>query len=78
MHITKVFKSGEVLAVEIPAALAYEHSDVEFEIERIGDELRIRPARRRLTGVLAKFAAFAGSFMDDGRGEHEQSARERR
>ena len=29
------------------------------EIERVGDELRIRPARRSLAGVLENFAKFS-------------------
>ncbi|GAB7537604.1 hypothetical protein BGC_38220 [Burkholderia sp. 3C] len=63
-------------AVRIPADLAYDRSDVEVEIERIGDEIRIRPARRPLAGVLKKFAKFGPDFMADGRGEHEQAERE--
>ncbi|MET1535656.1 hypothetical protein [Burkholderia sola] len=33
-------------AVQIPADLAYERSDIALEIKRVGDEIRIRPARR--------------------------------
>ena len=58
---------GNFQAVRIPADLAYERTDIELEIERIGAELRIRPARRDLTGVLAKFARFSPEFMADGR-----------
>ncbi|MGO7287928.1 AbrB/MazE/SpoVT family DNA-binding domain-containing protein, partial [Rhizobium ruizarguesonis] len=43
MHTTKAFKNGNSQAVRIPAELAFERTDVELEIERIGDELRIRP-----------------------------------
>jgi antitoxin VapB len=43
---------------------------------RVGDELRIRPVRRRLTGVLKKFAKFSPDFMSEGREEHEQIERE--
>ena len=57
-------------------ALAYERSDLELEIERVGDEIRIRPARRPLAGVLKKFAKFSPDFMADGRGEQEQAERE--
>lgn len=73
MHTTKAFKHGNFQAVRIPAELAYARSDVEVEIERIGDEIRIRPARRALLGVLKKFAKFGPEFMDEGRGEQEQS-----
>lgn len=41
MHITRLFKSGNSQAVQIPADLAYERSDIELEIERVGDEIRI-------------------------------------
>ena len=68
MRTTKAFRNGNSQAVRIPADLAYERSDVELEIEGIGDELRIRPARRPLTGVLEKFAKFRPDFMSEGRG----------
>jgi antitoxin VapB len=76
MYTTRVFRNGNSQAIRIPVELAYELSDVEVEIERIGDELRIRPARRALTGVLKKFAKFGPDFMSEGRGEHEQADRE--
>ncbi|MBY0242648.1 MAG: type II toxin-antitoxin system VapB family antitoxin [Burkholderiaceae bacterium] len=76
MQTTKVFKNGNSQAVRIPADLAYDRTDIELEIERIGDELRIRPARRRLAGVMKKFAQFGPDFMADGRGEQEQVERE--
>ena len=44
MHSTRIFKNGNSQAVRIPADLAYERTDIELEIEREGDEIRIRPA----------------------------------
>lgn len=76
MHITRAFRNGNSQAVRIPADLAYETTDIELEIERVGDELRIRPQRRPLTGVLDKFARFGADVMSDGREAHEQSDRE--
>ncbi len=76
MHTTRVFKNGNSQAVRIPADLAFDRTDMEFEIERIGDELRIRPARRSLAGVMAKFARFSPDFMAEGRGEQEQAERD--
>lgn len=76
MHITRVFKNGNSQAVRIPADLAYERTDIELEIEREGDEIRIRPARRSLAGVMSKFARFSPDFMAEGRGEHEQAERD--
>ncbi len=76
MHITRAFKNGNSQAVGIPADLAYERTDIELEIERTGDEICIRPARRSLAGVLAKCARFSPEFLAEGRGEHEQSERD--
>ena len=76
MPASRVFKNGNSQAVRIPAELAYERSDLDVEIERIGDELRIRPARRSLAGVLEKFAKFSADFMAEGRGDHDQAARD--
>jgi antitoxin VapB len=76
MHTTRVFMNGNSQAVRIPADLAYERTDMELEIERNGDEIRIRPARRSLSGVLTKFAQFSPSFMSEGRGDQEQAERD--
>lgn len=76
MHMTRVFKNGNSQAVRIPSDLAYERTDIEMEIERVGDELRIRPARRSLAGVLDRFARFSPDFMAEGRGEQEQAERD--
>jgi antitoxin VapB len=50
--------------VRIPAELA---------CERFGDELRIRPAGRRITGALEAPASFSPSFMAE---EREQDKRQ--
>lgn len=76
MQTTKAFRNGNSQAVRIPSELAYERTDIELEIERIGDEIRIRPARRPLAGVLKKFAKFGPDFMSEGRGDEEQADRE--
>jgi antitoxin VapB len=76
MLTTRAFKNGNSQAVRIPADLAYERTDMDLEIERIGNELRIRPVRRSLSGVLAKFAQFSPDFMDEGRGDQEQAERD--
>jgi len=76
MHTTRAFKNGNSQAVRIPSDLAFERTDIELEIERVGDELRIRPARRSLAGVMAKFARFSPDFMAEGRGEQEQAERD--
>lgn len=76
MYITKVFRNGNSQAVRIPSDLAYDRTDIELEIERNGDEIRIRRARRSLDGVLQKFAKFSPGFMEQGRGDHEQADRD--
>ncbi len=73
---TKLFKNGNSQAVRIPAELAYASWDLELEIERDGDELRIRPARRRMGDVLGKFASFSPDFMAEGRGHDVEGERE--
>jgi antitoxin VapB len=76
IRTTKIFRNGNSQAVRIPAEIAFERSDLEVEIERIGDEIHIRPAQRPLTGVLEKFARFGKDFMAEGRGDEEQEDRE--
>jgi antitoxin VapB len=75
MLTTRAFRNGNSQAVRIPADLAYERTDIDLEIQREGDEIRIRPARRSLSGVLSKFAKFSSEFMAEGRGSQEQSER---
>jgi antitoxin VapB len=76
MHSTKIFRNGNSQAVRIPAELSYDRTDVEMLIERIGDELRIRPARQSLAGLMERFARFSPEFMAQGRGKHEQHERD--
>ncbi|AOK51394.1 AbrB family transcriptional regulator [Burkholderia stagnalis] len=78
MKLTRMFTSGNAQAVCIPADLACERSDIEREIERVGNEIRIRPMRRSLADVLEKFATFGPDFMADGRGGQEHARREGR
>jgi len=76
MATTRLFRNGNSQAVRIPAKLAYERSDLELEIERCGDELRIRPAGRPITGALQALASFSPSFLAAGRDQDEQQVRE--
>jgi antitoxin VapB len=76
MQLTKAFKNGNSQAVRIPAELAYDSTDVELEIERVGEEIRIRPVRKSLAGVMDVFARFSPGLMRDGRENHEQSERD--
>ena len=76
MAITKIFKNGNSQAVRIPSELAYSTWDIDLIIERQGDELRIRPAQRRIGDVLGKLAKFAPDFMVEGRGSNIEGERE--
>lgn len=76
MPVTRVFRNGNSQAVRIPANLAFDRNDLEVEIERVGDELRIRPLPRRLNGAMDKFKAFSADFMADGRGDNREGERE--
>jgi antitoxin VapB len=76
MTTTRLFKNGNSQAVRIPAELAFPSSDMELVIERVGEELRIRPAQRRMGNVMKALSSFSPSFMSDGRGHQEQAERE--
>jgi antitoxin VapB len=76
MATTKIFKNGNSQAVRIPADLAYSTWDIDLVIERVGDELRIRPAQRRMGDVLGKLAKFSPNFMVEGRGTNMEAERE--
>lgn len=58
MQTTRAFKNGNSQAVRIPAELAFDRTDVELEIERVGDELRIRPIRQSLAGSSTSSRVF--------------------
>jgi antitoxin VapB len=75
--LTRVFKSGNSLAVRIPKALANALASQDVEIEKIGDTLVLRPViKRKLTGLAEAFALFTPDFMADGREFHEQKDRD--
>ncbi len=76
MTQTKLFKNGNSQAVRIPAELAYTSWDIELVIERVGEELRIRPAPRRMGDVRGKLAQFSPNFMSEGRGRNDEGERE--
>lgn len=73
---TKVFQSGNSQAVRIPKELQFERIDLEYEIERQGDALLIRPASASLSNALDLFAAFTDDFMAEGRPEQGSQQRD--
>lgn len=77
--LTRVFKSGNSLAVRIPKELAIVDAAQEVEIERVGNTLVLRPlGQKTLAGVGDIFAMFSPDFMANGREfepEHERDWR---
>lgn len=53
MSRTRVFKSGNSQAVRIPADIAYDDTDMDLEITRMGDVITIMPARKSLRDAVA-------------------------
>jgi antitoxin VapB len=76
MTTTRLFKNGNSQAVRIPAELAFPTSNMELVIERVGEELRIRPAQRRMGNVMQVLSSFSPNFMSEDRGNQEQTDRE--
>lgn len=73
---TRLFRSGNSLAVRIPKELHFDAAASDVEIERVGDNLVIRRVGAPLTNVLKKFKAFSADFMRQGR--RAQPERDRR
>ena len=75
--LTRVFKSGNSLAVRIPKELAIVEAAQEVEIEQVGNTLVVRPVEARtLAGIGEIFAMFSPDFMAGGREFHEQRERD--
>ena len=74
---TRVFKSGNSLAVRIPKELGFVDGAQDVEIERVGNTLVLRPVAQETIGDLTEiFAAFPKSFMAEGREFHEEHERD--
>jgi antitoxin VapB len=75
--LTRVFKSGNSMAVRIPKELAFAADVQDVEIERQGSTLVLRPAERESLGDLAQIVAmFSPDFMAGGRELNEQKERD--
>ena len=72
---TRLFQNGNSQAVRIPKALAFTSVDVEVEIQRRGDELIVRPARRQLSGVGAALRRLGPYFRNFQREQPPQDER---
>ena len=75
--LTRVFKSGNSLAVRIPKELGLVHAAQDVEIERVGNTLVVRPVEEKtLADIGDIFAMFSPHFMAGGREFHEQAERD--
>ena len=75
--LTRVFKSGNSLAVRIPKELGFVDAAQDVEIERVGNSLVVRPVvQKTLADIGEIFAMFSPHFMAGGREFHEQAERD--
>lgn len=75
--LTKVFKSGNSLAVRIPKELGFVDAAQDIEVERVGNTLVLRRVEQETIGDLTDiFAMFSPSFMAEGREFHEEQERD--
>jgi len=76
--LTRVFKSGNSMAVRIRKELAFAENIQEVEIERIGNRLVIRPVEAQtLADVMDICAMFTPDFMAEGRDQSPEVRRDR-
>ncbi len=74
---TRVFKSGNSLAVRIPKELGFVDAAQDVEIERVGNTLVLRRLEHRtLSGVGQILSLFSPDFMAQGREFHEEHERD--
>jgi antitoxin VapB len=70
-------KTPDPHAVTIPSKLAYGSSDVDLVVAHPDDQLRLRPASRRMGDVLGTLARFPADFMSEGRNLNAEDERPR-
>jgi antitoxin VapB len=74
---TRIFKSGNSLAVRIPKDMTPAEIPDEASIEWQHGVWTIRPLHRRsLAGLMDRFKAFSPDFMPGGREFHDQQERD--
>lgn len=74
---TRIFKSGNSLAVRIPKDMVPADLPEDAEIKYSGGVWTIRPIyKRKLTGLAEKFGAFSPGFMSQGRFVEEETDRD--
>lgn len=75
--LTRVFKSGNSLAVRIPKELGFVEAAQDVEVERVGNTLVLRLVEQKTLADIGEiFAMFSPSFMAEGREFHEEQERD--
>jgi antitoxin VapB len=75
--LTRVFKSGNSLAVRIPKELGFVDAAQDVEVERVGNTLVLRlVAQETLADIGKVLGMFSDGFMAEGREFHEESERD--
>lgn len=75
--LTRVFKSGNSLAVRIPKELGFVDSAQDLEVERVGNTLVLRRVEEETLADIGEIVAmFSPGFMADGRDFHEEQDRD--
>ncbi len=75
--LTRVFKSGNSLAVRIPKELNFVDAAQDVEVERVGNTLVLRPVAQQTLGNIGDvFAMFSPDFMAQGRDMYEEHERD--
>lgn len=74
--LTKVFKSGNSLAVRIPKELGFVDAAQDIEVERVGNTLVLRLVEQETLADIGKiFSMFSPAFMSEGREFHAEHER---
>ncbi|MEQ1486756.1 type II toxin-antitoxin system VapB family antitoxin [Methyloglobulus sp.] len=74
MPFTKVFKSGNSMAIRLPKGIKFDTNEV--EIFRRGNEVIIRERQTKPTDVFDILASLPADFMVDGRQDPPPETRE--
>jgi len=75
--LTRVFKSGNSLAVRIPKELGFVDAAQDVEVERVGNTLVLRLVEQATLADLGEiFSMFSPGFMAEGREFHEEQPRD--
>ena len=75
--LTRVFKSGNSLAVRIPKELGFVDAAQDVEVERVGNTLVLRLVTQETLADIGRiFEMFSSGFMAEGREFHEEQERD--